>query len=148
MQGGLAARTPLAGVAASRHQRVGNTEVSLSDNALQEGGLPDTATQRYLRRLGACIQARKWVGSRTLSEAWAACVVLSDMQWLVTTVAFRRYECARDRWRAKHPGAEHQEYLQKTAAMFRLYRNAFIDSSTCTSCDDVRRVYKCPKVPA
>ena len=38
--------------------------------------------QRLLERLGACDEAREWVGDRTLNQAWAECVRPDWMLWL------------------------------------------------------------------
>ena len=38
--------------------------------------------QTILERLGACKDAREWVGTRTLAEAWAECERLDWMLWL------------------------------------------------------------------
>ena len=35
-----------------------------------------------LKRLGACAEAREWVGSRTLAEAWAECERPDWLLWL------------------------------------------------------------------
>ena len=38
--------------------------------------------QTILDRLGACKEAREWVGGRTLAEAWAECKRPDWMLWL------------------------------------------------------------------
>ena len=38
--------------------------------------------QKLLIRLGACEEAREWVGARTLEQAWAECVRPDWMLWL------------------------------------------------------------------
>ena len=43
----------------------------------------DTPFQRGLRLLRACESARRWVGEKTLEEAWAACTESCWMEWLL-----------------------------------------------------------------
>ena len=38
--------------------------------------------QNLLIRLGACAEAREWVGDRTLEQAWAECESPDWMLWL------------------------------------------------------------------
>ena len=38
--------------------------------------------QDLLNRIGACDEAREWVGDRTLNQAWAECVRPDWMLWL------------------------------------------------------------------
>lgn len=46
--------------------------------------MPDlTPTQSYLRILGACTEARVWVGERPLGEAWDVCTNSAWMGWLL-----------------------------------------------------------------
>ena len=43
-----------------------------------------------LRRLGACSDARAWVGDQTLDEAWASCASAQWMLWVLTRCDRRR----------------------------------------------------------
>lgn len=47
--------------------------------------LPKTPTQTYLFRMRprACLEARRWVGTRTLRQAWRDCHRADWMAWLV-----------------------------------------------------------------
>lgn len=45
--------------------------------------LPDTELQRELASLNACDDARKWVGGKSLTEAWNTCERGDWMLWLV-----------------------------------------------------------------
>ena len=42
--------------------------------------IPNTRFQRILSRMGACDEARKWVGSKTLAQAWKK---INDVSWMV-----------------------------------------------------------------
>ncbi len=54
----------------------------------------NTPLQRYLRSRGACRQARKWAGRKSLREAWATCTRTDWLLWLVEAEASRVYEAA------------------------------------------------------
>ncbi len=47
---------------------------------------PDTLFQRQLAHLGACHDARKWVGTKTFREAWATCPYGSWMRFIPLTI--------------------------------------------------------------
>lgn len=40
--------------------------------------------RRQLIRLGACKEALKWVGNKTLAQAWRECEYACRMEWLVS----------------------------------------------------------------
>jgi hypothetical protein len=43
--------------------------------------LPDTPTQRILKAIGACLQARRWVGAKTANRAWKECQNVRFLRW-------------------------------------------------------------------
>ena len=49
-----------------------------------------TELQTELERLGACPEAVEWVGTRTLSEAWAECKRADRMLWLAMRMCDRQ----------------------------------------------------------
>jgi hypothetical protein len=52
------------------------------------GYLPNTAFQRLLGRLHACTEARLWVGSKSMAEAWATSRRADWMYWLLNVLYY------------------------------------------------------------
>ncbi len=96
---------------------------------------PHTATQRYLASIGACKEARAWVGTRTLQEAWYTCECIDWLHFLLYEVIWAEF------WELR--AAPNADY----SAIFadRIAKRDALDA--CTTCNEVRAKFECPTLP-
>ena len=103
--------------------------------------------QTILERLGACADAREWVGDRTLDQAWAECERPDWMLWLharsasadagaYSALAKKWAAAAAEAWAAAWAaGASAEAWAAAAeAGAAELYRQ----------CDDIRAALCCP----
>lgn len=97
-----------------------------------------TKTQEYLEKLGACQEARDWVGNRTLQRAWEECDRLDWLHWLLSESILAEYKAKRAPIRA--------EYEAKYAPIRAEYEAKLAPILACRTCDEIRAKFQCPNV--
>jgi hypothetical protein len=134
-----------------------------------------TKTQQYLQSIGACAEARAWVGERTLKQAWESCERLDWLKWLLRAPINAEYEaeyeakCApiNAEYEAKRATVDAEyaaklapidaEYWTKLAPIDAEYaaKRATIDAEywaklapvyACRTCKEIRSKFACPEV--
>lgn len=56
----------------------------------------DTPLQEALAVLGACQEAREWVGEMTVEEAWVSCTRQAWLRWILTHTGLAVCTCSPD----------------------------------------------------
>ena len=130
---------------------------------------PNTETQEYLNDIGACAEARTWVGERALQDAWNDCTRLDWLRWLVTTAAYAELRkvteaayaelhkvtaparAEYDRVTApayaelhKVTTAARAELRKVTAPACAEHDRVTTAADACTTCDELRAKFECP----
>ena len=109
--------------------------------------------QTILERLGACADAREWVGDRTLDQAWAECERPDWMLWLHARSASAdagAYSALAKKWAAAAAwaaawaaGASAEAWAWAAAAAAGASAEAGA-AELSRQCDDIRAAMCCP----